>query len=141
MFYDGEKERIERRGMDDKARAERKLNGTIEEYEERISEMRNNHEEAMNILQEEKNYLEHNLLGNQNQIEKENQALQERLEAKERQVAELKENYNNLQNNSSSAHDKLTEKFTKERRDMNERSEQLTSEGSKRDRTILSLEN
>lgn len=37
--------------------------------------MRNNHEEAMNILQEEKNYLEHNLLGNQNQIEKENQAL------------------------------------------------------------------
>jgi hypothetical protein len=50
MFYDGEKERIERRGIDDKARAERKLNGTIEEYEERISEMRNNHEEAMNIL-------------------------------------------------------------------------------------------
>lgn len=38
----------------------------------------------MNILQEEKNYLEHNLLGNQNQIEKENQALMERLEAKER---------------------------------------------------------
>lgn len=72
MFYDGEKERIERRGMDERARADRKLNSTIEEYEERISEMRNNHEEAMNILQEEKNYLEHNLLGNQNQIEKEN---------------------------------------------------------------------
>ena len=75
QFYDGEKERIERRGLDERARADRKLNSTIEEYEERISEMRNNHEEAMNILQEEKNYLEHNLLGNQNQIEKENQAL------------------------------------------------------------------
>ena len=75
QFYDGEKERIERRGLGERARADRKLNSTIEEYEERISEMRNNHEEAMNILQEEKNYLEHNLLGNQNQIEKENQAL------------------------------------------------------------------
>ena len=63
-FYDGEKERIERRGLDERARADRKLNNTIEEYEERISEMRNNHEEAMQVLQDEKNYLEHNLLGN-----------------------------------------------------------------------------
>ena len=65
LFYDGEKDRIEKRSIDERARADRKLNNTIEEYEERISEMRNNHEEAMNILQEEKNYLEHNLLGNQ----------------------------------------------------------------------------
>jgi predicted component of type VI protein secretion system len=36
--------------MDEKARAERKLNQAIEEYEERLAEMRNNHEEAMNIL-------------------------------------------------------------------------------------------
>jgi len=35
----------------------------------------------------------------------------------------------------------MNEKFTKERRDMNERVENLTSEVSKRDRTILSLEN
>jgi len=35
----------------------------------------------------------------------------------------------------------MNEKFTKERRDMNERAENLTSEVSKRDRTILSLEN
>lgn len=64
LFYDGEKERIEKRSLDERARADRKLNTTIEEYEERISEMRNNHEDALNILQEEKNYLEHNLLGN-----------------------------------------------------------------------------
>ena len=50
LFYDGEKERIEKRSLDERARADRKLNQTIEEYEERISEMRNNHEEALNIL-------------------------------------------------------------------------------------------
>lgn len=47
LFYDGEKDRIEKRSIDERARADRKLNNTIEEYEERISEMRNNHEEAM----------------------------------------------------------------------------------------------
>lgn len=51
--------------MDERARAERKLNNTIEEYEERISEMRNNHEEGLLVLQDEKNYLEQNLIGNQ----------------------------------------------------------------------------
>ena len=65
LFYDSEKERIEKRTLDERARADRKLNATIEEYEERLGEIRNNHEEAMNILQDEKNYLEHNLLGNQ----------------------------------------------------------------------------
>jgi hypothetical protein len=65
LFYDGEKERIEKRSLDERARAERKLNTTIEEYEERISEMRNNHEEGILVLQDEKNYLEQNLIGNQ----------------------------------------------------------------------------
>lgn len=35
----------------------------------------------------------------------------------------------------------MNEKFTRERKELNERLEQLTSEISKRDRTILSLEN
>jgi len=117
------------------------MNQSIEEYEERISEMRNNHEEAMNVLLEEKNALEQNLLGNQTQIERENQALQERLEAKERQLVELKDAYNNLQANSGIATDKLSEKFARERKDLNERVEHLGSEVSKRDRTILHLEN
>jgi len=141
LFYDQEKERIEKRGLDERARAERKINQSIEEYEDRISEMRNNHEEAMNVLLEEKNALEQNLLGNQTQIERENQALQERLEAKERQLVELKDAYNNLQANSGIANDKLSEKFARERKDLNERVEHLGSEVSKRDRTILHLEN
>jgi len=35
----------------------------------------------------------------------------------------------------------MSEKFNRERKELNERLEQLTSEISKRDRTILSLEN
>lgn len=93
------------------------------------------------MLLDEKNSLEANLLGNHNQMEKENQALQERLEAKERQLAELKENYQGLQASSSHQTDVQSEKFARERRDLNERCETLTAEVSKRDRSILSLEN
>jgi len=51
--------------------------------------------------------------------------LQERLEAKERQLVELKDAYNNLQSNSGIATDKLSEKFARERKDLNERVEHL----------------
>lgn len=47
----------------------------------------------------------------------------ERLEAKERQVAELKDSYNNLQANSSEMNDKINEKFTRERKELLERCE------------------
>jgi uncharacterized protein YlxW (UPF0749 family) len=53
-----ERERIERRSLDERARSERKLNASIEEYEDKIQEIRNNHEDAINNLLEEKNMLE-----------------------------------------------------------------------------------
>ena len=44
-FYEDERERIERRVHDERARSEHKLNLSIEEYESRISELTNNHED------------------------------------------------------------------------------------------------
>ena len=44
--------------MDERARFERKMNASIEEYEDKIQEIRNNHEDAINNLLEEKNILE-----------------------------------------------------------------------------------
>ena len=67
--------------------------------------------------------------------------MQQQIETKDRYLAELKESYNNLQNNSSKNTDFQLEKFNKERRELNERLEQVTAEISKRDRAILSVEN
>lgn len=44
-FYEEERERIERRVHDERARSEHKLNLSIEEYESRISELTNTHED------------------------------------------------------------------------------------------------
>jgi chromosome segregation ATPase len=67
--------------------------------------------------------------------------MQQQLDNKERYLMELKESYANLQNSTSKQNDQLSEKFSKERKEMNERVEQLTAEISKRERSILSLEN
>lgn len=58
--------------------------------------MSNNHEEAYNILEEEKNSTEDHLQNIVNQLEKENQVMQQQIESKDKYLAELKENYNHL---------------------------------------------
>ena len=63
--------------------------------------MSNNHEDAYNALEDEKNAVEadmQNILGS---LEKENQMMQQQLETKEKYLQELKGSYENLQNNSS----------------------------------------
>lgn len=44
------------------------MNATTEEYEDKIQEIRNNHEDAINNLLEEKNILENQLRDLQNQL-------------------------------------------------------------------------
>lgn len=62
--------------MEEKQRYEKKMNQTIEDYEDKIQEMSNNHEEAYNVLEEEKNATEDHLQNVLNQLEKENQVMQ-----------------------------------------------------------------
>jgi len=62
--------------MEEKQRYEKKMNQTIEDYEDKIQEMTNNHEEAYNCLEEEKNATEDHMQSVLNQLEKENQVMQ-----------------------------------------------------------------
>ena len=96
--------------------------------------MSNNHEEQYGSLEEEKAASEMNLQNILNQYEKENQVMQQQLESKEKQLNDLKESYQNLQNNASKQNDHQSEKFSKERKDLTEKIEQLTAEVSKRER-------
>ena len=140
-FYEEEKERLEKRSVDEKQRFEKKLNQAIEDYEENIQEQNNNHEDAYLALEDEKNQTEMSLQNQLIQLQKENQVILQQLESKEKQLNDLKENYNNLQNNANKQNDHQAEKFSKERRDLNDKVENLTAEISKRERTILSIEN
>jgi intraflagellar transport protein 20 len=67
--------------------------------------------------------------------------MQQQLESREKQLTDLKESYAALQDATNRQNDSQADKFGRERRDLNDRIEQLGSEVSKRERAILSLEN
>ncbi len=58
LFWEEVRDRIERISLDEKARFERKMNATTEEYENKIQEISKNNEDAIDNLLEEKNILE-----------------------------------------------------------------------------------
>ena len=67
--------------------------------------------------------------------------MHERLESTSGQLAETKENLANLQASVSAQAELTADKFAKERRELNERMEQLQSDNSRRDRSMMQLEN
>ena len=95
----------------------------------------------MDALADEKNSIEAQLINLQNHLEKENQALQERLDSTTTQLAEAKENVNSMQASAQAQAEAAAEKFSKERRELNDRMEQLQSDMARRERSMLQLEN
>jgi len=67
--------------------------------------------------------------------------MQQQIESKDAYLQELKMNYASLQEQANSQNDIQAEKFSKERRELTEKVEQLTSEVAKRERAIVSIEN
>ena len=59
--------------------------------------MSNNHEEAMNVMEEERNAIEADFQNYIKQLEKESQVMQQQIENKDRYLSELKDSYNQLQ--------------------------------------------
>ena len=72
--------------------------------------MSNNHEDAYNALEDEKQAIEVDMQNVLNQLEKENQVMQQQIETKDNYLKELKDSYENLQNNSSKQSDQISEK-------------------------------
>jgi hypothetical protein len=58
--------------------------------------------------------------------------MQQQLESREKQLTDLKESYAALQDATNRQNDSQADKFGRERRDLNDRIEQLGSEVSKR---------
>ena len=79
-------------------------------------------------------------MGSQKLLENEKQSLQDRLISTSDQLRELKENYNNLQGQSSIQLNELGEKFSKERRDLNDKLDQLNADHSNNNRLTQQLE-
>jgi hypothetical protein len=72
----------------------------IDEYEDRIQEMSNGHEDNYNALEEEKAAVEADMTNMIAQIQKENEIMAQQIQTKDKYLQELKESYANLQNST-----------------------------------------
>jgi len=76
------------------------MQNQIDEYEDRIGEMSNQHEDNYNALEEEKAAVEGDMQNIITQIQKENEVMHQQIENKDKYLQELKESYANLQNST-----------------------------------------
>ena len=67
--------------------------------------------------------------------------MQQSIDSKDKYLAELKDNYSYLQEQTNKQNDMQSEKFATERRELTGKVEHLTSEVARRERSIVSLEN
>ena len=77
----------------------------IDEYEDRIQEMSNGHEDNYNALEEEKAAVEADMTNMIAQIQKENEIMAQQIQTKDKYLQELKESYANLQNSTQNQND------------------------------------
>jgi peptidoglycan hydrolase CwlO-like protein len=77
------------------------MQSQIEEYEDRLNEMSNSHEDNYNALEEEKAAVEADMQNIITQIQKENEVMMQQIQNKDKYLQELKESYANLQNSAS----------------------------------------
>ena len=138
-FYEAEKERLERRVLEEKEKSDKRYNLMVEEYEERIREEQNNLEEEIENLKDE---LREHEIQSQNvvqQYEHEMDLRQKTIENLEKMLKESKENHANIQVVHQNNIDTQLQNFNLERGNLSQKLELIKAEIALKDKEILGL--
>lgn len=138
-FYEIEKERLERRITEEKDRAEKRYANLMEEYEGKLKEEQNLHEEELDTIKDELRELEIHNASLTQQYEHELMLRQQNIDTLEKYLKETKETLATIQASSSASLDNHLANFSNERAQLITRIENFAQEVSKRDREIFSL--
>lgn len=138
-FYEIEKERLERRIIEEKERAEKRYSNLMEEYEAKLKEEQNLHEEELDTIKDELRELEIHNASLTQQYEHELMLRQQSIDTLEKYLKETKETLATIQLSSSASLDNHLANFANERAQLITRIENFAQEVSKRDREIFSL--
>ena len=139
MIYETEKIRLEEKLKEEKNKSDKKLKQNTNDYEEKIREIQ---EEAANeyaALEEEYKILEQNNNNYISQAENEINLLTHKVETLEKNNKDLKDQMTQAQIAAKQANDLINEKYEKERKEMHEKLEIITSEFNTKEKEILLL--
>lgn len=139
LYYETERERLEKRGIEEKERYDRRLAQAIDEYEAKIKEDQGIYEEEIDTLREEIKVLNEE----REKIEKKHEhdlfLKQQSIETLEKYLNEAKENLLLSQESSSKSLEQHLVGFAGERKSLVEKNEALMNEIAKKDKEIMAI--
>jgi chromosome segregation ATPase len=137
--FEVEKQRLEKRVQDDKDKYERLANSTLEEFEQKLHEEQQAHEDDIEALQDELREKESQNQMDVQQLEHELSLKQQNLETLEKYLKDTKETLNAVQSKHSSAMEQHLDSFNKERKNFMVKIESLGLDLAKGEKEIFSL--
>ena len=137
IFYENERERLEKRISEEKDRYDRRIFQAIEEYEGKLKEEQGNYEEEIENLKEEIKILDEEKEKNEKKYQHECDLKQQSIETLEKYLKETKENLLASQETNSRNLEQHLNSFTNERKILAERNEILLNEIAKKEKEIL----
>jgi hypothetical protein len=140
-YYEQEKVRLEQRLIDEKSRTDRRYTIMTEEYEAKLREESENHEDELANLQEDFREIEAQNIQEITSLEQQASLNAQKLESQEQHIIELKESLRTLAETHSASVEQQLEGFSKERRSFLEKLEQTRAEVSLKERELSVLVN
>ena len=139
MIYETEKIRLEDKLKEEKSKADKKIKQLTNDYEDKLRELQEETSNEYAALEEEYKLLEQNNNNYISQAENEINLLTHKVETLEKNNKEMKEQMIQAQLAAKQANDLINEKYEKERKEILEKLESMTSEFNSKDKEILLL--
>jgi chromosome segregation ATPase len=139
LFYENERDRLEKRITEEKDRYDRRIAQAIEEYEGKLKEEQGNYEEELENLREEVKILTEEKEKLDKKYQHDLALKQQSIETLEKYVKETKENLMSSQETNSKNLEQHLNSFNNERRILVEKNEGLMNELAKKEKELASL--
>lgn len=138
-FYELERDRLEKRILEEKDRNERRFSQFTEEFDLKMKEEQSNYEEEIENLKEELKEQESQSQTMIQQYEHELAMRQKTIETLEKYVKETRESLLTLQSTNTSNLEHQIISFEKERKNLLDRIEKITADLSKKEKEFLTV--
>jgi chromosome segregation ATPase len=138
-FYELERDRLEKRILEEKDRNERRFSQFTEEFDLKMKEEQSNYEEEIENLKEELKEQESQSQALIQQYEHELAMRQKTIETLEKYVKETRENLLTLQSTNSSNIEHQIISFEKERKNLLDKVEKISADLSKKEKEYLTV--
>lgn len=140
-FYETEKDRLEKRLQEEKEKGLRNVEATKEDYEQRMRDEQMQHDDELELLQDDLRDKEAQLQGLSHQFEHEMSMAEQKTANLEAHLKETKKALDDIQEKHAKTLEQQMNSFNKERREMLDKADEVAQSLTEKEKRITALEN